>query len=230
MLKNFYWSSAVLLFAVIPGWTADVTIIAVDPFGHMLKGCSVEQFISQDAGHQNFASKFSGLRSAEDLPFGQYKVTLSCPGLIVNLNGPISLGPAGTVSVGGENEHSAAVLSKLLGVADFGPSGVPEAVVKVDHLAQSDTRTRWIKLVALYSDDILVMALSAENKATLVHPHRGKYWLALFDEGDLVCQGTVELPGELRDAVSIDVAAGCVIAVCTVQKVPETSGKLQGAN
>jgi hypothetical protein len=218
MPRNSHWSFAVLFFGVIPAWAADVTIIAVDPFGHMLKGCSVEQFISQDVGHQNFASKFSGLRSAEDLPFGQYKATLACPGLILNVNGWIPLGPAGTVSVGGENEHSAAVLSTLLGTADFGSSRVPETAVKVDHLARSDTRTRWIKLVALYSDDSLVKSLSADYTATLVHPQRGKYWLALFDEGDLVCQGTIELPGELRDAVSIDVAAGCAMAVRTLQK------------
>ena len=218
MPRHLCWSFAVLFFGVIPAWAADVTIIAVDRFGHMLEGCSVEQFISQDVGHQNFASKFSGLRSAEDLPFGQYNATLGCPGLIVNVNGRIPLGPAGTVSVGGENEHSAAVLSRLLGIADFGPSRVPETAVKVDHLAQSVTRTRWIKLVALYSDDSLVKSLSADNTAILVHPNRGKYWLALFDEGNLVCQGTIELPGELRDAVSIDVAAGCAMAVRTLQK------------
>jgi hypothetical protein len=218
MPRHSYWSFAVLFLGVIPAWAADVTIIAVDPFGHILKGCAVEQFISQAVGHQDFASKFSGLRSVEDLPFGQYNATLGCPGLIVNVNGRIPLGPAGTVSVGGENEHSAAVLSRLLGIADFGPSRVPETAVKVDHLAQSVTRTRWIKLVALYSDDSLVKSLSADNTAILVHPNRGKYWLALFDEGNLVCQGTIELAGELRDAVSIDVTAGCAMAVRTLQK------------
>ena len=189
---------AFLCLFAMPAEGARVRIIAVDPFGQMLAGCSVARFYPPENRNLDFATRFSGLVAA-DVPIGRYYVALSCA-QHMSASAQISVGRA----------DNAVLVSSPVAISDYPPGRVPQTKIRVKGLA-GPTKTRWIKLVGLYVDAADVIALATDNTASLVSPTPGKYWLGLFDGGTLLCHGIIGIQMELRDLITVDVSQGCSI-------------------
>lgn len=160
---------------------ADLTMVAVDPFGRQIQGCHVREFRTvartrgTDAGYEG---RFQGLIGTH-VPLGEYEARLACGGAEVRRR----------VVVDRSNEFEVVVIDGRQFISDHVP---PKLVVKMESSFPKN-ETWWIRLLGVYNGRIYTDRFSPDGRqAVIVDPDPGSYFVAVFATTGYVCVREVD--------------------------------------
>ncbi len=173
--------------------TTSVTILAVTPFGELLRPVKVIKFAAGDVRGRDYSSQFTDGK-AHGIPYGPYFAQVSAGGR----------GIAGFVRVGREN--TLLVLSGPDKFIERGP-GLPGLTGKVTGVG--DIKPVWVRLVRLYSEDLCctIVALSDDGTFSFGGLDAADYVLLVLSDNRVLFEGRVRID-ETDSLISVDLAKG----------------------
>jgi hypothetical protein len=173
--------------------TASVTVIAVTPFGEILRPVRVTEFASDLGSGHDFSSRFAGAE-AIGIPYGAYLARVIAGGRVI----------ASRVHVNRRN-----TLLVLSGPGEIIERGAGLPVVVGEVLGPRENKPVWVRLVRTFSEDLCctIVPLSADGTFAFGGMDAADYILLVLTDGRVLFEGTVRI--ESPDArITVDLAKG----------------------
>ena len=160
---------------------ADVTLLAVGPFGQPVQGCQVDSFrtaAERNGARQRYSDRFQGLAS-EQIPFGQYEVRVVCGEAEIYKQ----------LTVAHANQFEVVALSGRRMISDHVKA---KLAVKLEAPAPPD-ETWWIRLAGLYNGKTYTDRFApGKGEAAINDPDPGSYLVTISSAKGYSCVREVD--------------------------------------
>lgn len=160
---------------------ADLTILAVDPFGQAIQGCQVDSFrvvAEKDSTRPQYRDRFQGL-TGKQIPLGEYDVIVACGEAEIYRQ----------LTVDHANQFEVAALSGRRMISDHIKS---KLTIKLENPVPPD-ETWWVRLAGLYNSKTYTDRFTqGKNEVLITDPDPGSYLVTVSSTKGAVCVREVD--------------------------------------
>jgi hypothetical protein len=176
-----------LSLTAIAASAADLTILAVGPFGQAIQGCRVDSFrtvADKDSTRPQFRDRFLGL-TGKQIPLGEYDVMVACGEAEIYRQ----------LTVDHADQFEVMALSGRRMISDHIKS---KLTIKLEKPAPPD-ETWWVRLVGLYNSKTYTDRFTqGKNEAVITDPDPGSYLVTVSSTKGTVCVQEVDFVDATR--------------------------------
>ena len=170
-----------LALLTVNAMAADLTILAVGPFGQPVQGCQVDSFravAEQNGALQQYSDHFQGL-AGKQIPLGEYEVRVTCGEAEIYKQ----------LTVDHANQFEVVALSGRRVISDHIKA---KLAVKLDSPVPAD-ETWWIRLAALYNGQVYTdRFVPGKREAAITDPDPGSYLVTVSSTKGYSCVREVD--------------------------------------
>lgn len=160
---------------------ADVTILAVGPFGQPVQGCRVDSFrtvVEKDSARPQYSDRFQGLMGKQ-IPLGEYDVFVACGEAEIYKQ----------LAIDHANQFEVVALSGRRMISDHVKA---KLAVKLDTPAPAN-EIWWIRLAGLYNGKTYTDRFAAgKGEAAITDPEPGSYLVTIASTKGYSCVREVD--------------------------------------
>lgn len=160
---------------------ADVTILAVGPFGQPVQSCQVDSFrtvAEENGARRQYSDRFQDL-AGKQIPLGEYGVRVTCGEAEIYKQ----------LTVDHANQFEVVALSGRRMISDHVKA---KLAVKLENPAPAD-ETWWIRLAGLYSGKTYTDRFApGKGEAAITDPDPGSYLVTIFSTKGYACVREVD--------------------------------------